>query len=177
MTLLLLDELYLTWLYRQVADPDIEDESVTYWKLLKYLFTQPFEWRVPNDDNRLSDGKNLRREFVEQEDPDGVLDDWLHLPCSVLELMVGLARRLEFEAGGEAHYWFWNLMGNIRLHRYSDRFNLPTHLIDKILKRIMLREYKASGQGGFFPLKHPDQDQRDVELWYQMAAYVGEQSE
>jgi hypothetical protein len=28
--------------------------------------------------------------------------------------------------------------------------------------------------GGFFPLTHPNDDQRKVEIWYQMNAYLDE---
>lgn len=172
MRIQLLDEDYLTWLYSQVADATVENPELTYWKLLKYLFTEEFTWSVPNDDNRLEDGKALRLEFVDTGMYQNVPDDWFELPCSVLELMVGLARRLEFEADGKAHYWFWRMMENIRLNKYCDSWRLQKKTIEHIISRVMLREYKADGQGGFFPLKYPEKDQRQVELWYQLSAYV-----
>lgn len=172
-----LDQEYLEWLYSQVADPTERDPHLTYWILLGHLFTQEFEWRVPNDDNRLEDGKDLRREFIASKELENVPQDWVELCCSVLELMVGLARRLAFEADGEPYFWFWRMMENIRLHRYCDSWRLETDLINHILKRLMQRTYKANGQGGFFPLKSPNKDQRKVELWYQLGAYVLELEE
>lgn len=171
-----LDELYFTWLYRQVANPDITDPAFTFWKLLKELFTKEFVWLIPNDDNRLEDGKELRIEFIHEEGLTEVDRDWIELGCSVLELMVGLARRLSFEAEGQPHYWFWCMMENIGINRYSDDWKrFPRTHIHKVLDRVIFRTYKANGQGGFFPLKHSEQDQRQVELWYQLSAYVLEQ--
>ncbi len=46
--------------------------------------------------------------------------------------------------------------------------------IDDILERLIWRQYQEDGQGGFFPLAWPEQDQREVELWYQMNAYLAE---
>lgn len=171
-----LDESYFKWLYRQVADENASDPSLTYWKLLKLLFTKEFVWLIPNDDNRLEDGKELRREFIQEtgERPDR---DWVELGCSVLELMVGLSRRLAFEAEGEPHYWFWHLMENVGLHQYSDSRRLYKHHIDDILERLIWRTYQADGQGGFFPLGRPNEDQRNVELWYQLSNYVNEMTD
>lgn len=178
MTIQPLDELYLTWLYRQVADPDITVPSLTYWKLLRHLYTTEFVWLVPNDDNRLEDGKALRVDFVYDEDLHDVDLEWAELGCSALELMVGLSRRLAFEAEGEPHFWFWRMMENLGIHRYSDDWKrFPRTHVDKILDRVMFRTYKPNGVGGFFPLKNPDKDQTQVELWYQLSAYVLEQNE
>lgn len=171
-----LDELYFAWLYRQVADPDVTDASLTYWKLLRELFTREFTWKVPNDDNRSEDGKELRTEFINDELIDNVDSAWLELGCSMLELMVGLSRRLAFEAEGEPHYWFWDLMENLGIHNYSDDRRLQKKLISEILDRVIFRTYKRNGEGGFFPLCVSAKDQRKVELWYQLSAYVLEQS-
>jgi hypothetical protein len=171
-----LDERYFVWLYAQVADPDIENPSLTYWKILKVLFTREFTWIIPNDDNRSEDGKALRFEFMQDLLLDEVDEDWMDLGCSMLELMVGLSRRLAFEADGEPHYWFWRLMENLGLQRYSDNRRLLRRRIDAVLDTVIQRTYKPNGEGGFFPLRETDQDQRQVELWYQLSAYVLEQS-
>jgi hypothetical protein len=42
----------------------------------------------------------------------------------------------------------------------------------KILDRIIERTYQRNGVGGLFPLKRDKKDQRKVELWYQMNAYL-----
>lgn len=170
-----LDELYLIWLYGQVAVPEVRDPSGTYWRLLKQLYTKEFVWVVPHDENRIEDGKELRLEFIRDQELEDVDPEWIELGCSMLELMVGLSRRLSFEADGEPHYWFWHLMENVGLDRYADnRQRLPRRRIDDILDQIIWRTYEPDGTGGFFPLRETKQDQRRVELWHQLSAYVME---
>lgn len=171
-----LEESYLIWLYSQVADPEIKNPKLTHWRLIRILFKREFAWIVPNDDNRIQDGKNIRWEFVQDKGYEDVDPNWLELGCSFLELMVGLSRRLEFEAGGEAHYWFWDLVSNIRLSRCNDSSRMSETQIQGILDKVVWRQYEPDGRGGFFPLREPDRDQRGVELWYQLSAYVLEQN-
>lgn len=172
-----LDELYLKWLYRQVADPD---QDLTFWNVLRILFTTEFVWIVPNDENRISDGKALREEFL---DTQGIRLrrselHWIELGCSMLELMVGLARRLEYEADrGRAHYWFWILMENIGLseENVNDSCMFSEEDVRDVLEMVIQRYYEPNGHGGFFPLENPRDDQRTIELWYQLSEYVLEQ--
>jgi hypothetical protein len=140
--------------------------------MLKRLYIKEFVWIVPNDDNRLEDGRDLRYEFIEQQGLQDVDDCWSRLGCSMLELLVGLSRRLAFEAEGEPCDWFWHLVENIGLVQYTDNVRLPAAYIDEILDRVIFRTYRKNGQGGLFPLKRADEDQREIELWYQLSAYV-----
>lgn len=167
-----LDEMYLKWLYRYVA---VENLSVTYWKLFRQLYRTEFFWFVSNDDARLEDGRRLRIDFlrdqgIEIEDVD---PDWIQLGCSALELMVGLANRLEMQAGGEPHYWFWKLVENIGLLPYHDGVRrYPRQHIQDVLDTIIFRQYDRNGNGGFFPLQEPCENQTKVSLWRQLTAYV-----
>jgi hypothetical protein len=173
-----LDELYLIWLYRQVADPETADPSLSYWKLLRQLYTTEFVWLIHNDENRVEDGKDLRVEFIHEEGLGGVDPEWIDLGCSVLELMVGLSRKLAFQADdSEPHFWFWRMMENIGLRRYTDSHPPRKTHVDDVLHRVIYRKYHSDGSGGFFPLKYPEKDQRNVELWYQMSAYIIELEE
>jgi hypothetical protein len=167
-----LDELYFRWLYGQVANSSVDIPSRTYWRLLKLLYTKEFVWFVPNDDNRIEDGKDLRYEFADQERLEIVDRGWLHLGCSFLELLIALSRRLSFEAEGEPRDWFWHMLENIGLHIYNDQAALPFQDIDEILDQVIWRTYKHNGVGGLFPLEGPCQDQRHIELWYQLSAYI-----
>lgn len=172
-----LDENYLRWLYDQVALVDEQDESLTYWSLFRQMFTTKFLWLVPRDENRLEDGKALRHVFLREQ---GIVlrgreRDWVEIECSFLELVVGLAHRLEFEAGGTVPYWFWKLLENIELRGYHDGLRYPEDEVEAILYSVMFRQYNRQGEGGFFPLREPCDDQRGIELWYQLSAYVLEQ--
>lgn len=46
--------------------------------------------------------------------------------------------------------------------------------IDMVFKQLNSRYYKSDGFGGLFPLSNPMGDQRYVEVWYQMMAYLAE---
>lgn len=165
-----LDELYFTWLYHHVAE-DSRNPSETYWKLLRQLYCKEFVWIIPNDDNRAEDGKDLRLEFVESEGID-VDHEWMNMTCSMLELLIGLSRRLSFEAEGEPRGWFWHMIENLGFEIYNDNSLYPEGEIDRRLDELIWRLYKRNGSGGLFPLKRPPEDQRNVEIWYQLSAYL-----
>lgn len=172
-----LDELYFVWLYNQVGDSEIKNPSRTYWRMLKQLYTKEFVWIIPNDDNRIADGKDLRQEFADKAKLKNVDETWMRFGCSMLELIVALSRRLSFEAEGEPRDWFWHLIENIGLGGYNDnRLTYMNEFVDDVLERLIWRMYDRSGRGGLFPLRDPQEDQRKVELWYQLSAYVLERS-
>jgi len=58
-----LDDLYLTWLYSQIGSIKLKQPSRTYWSLFRQLYTKEFVWIIPNDDNRIEDGRDLRFKF------------------------------------------------------------------------------------------------------------------
>lgn len=172
-----LDESYFVWLYDQVGSVAEKNPSRTYWRMLRQLYTKEFVWIIPNDDNRAEDGRDLRVEFLTDTKVDRVEQGWLELGCSMLELLVGLSRRLAFEAEGEPSVWFWQLIENLGLEKYND--NVLDHSeerIDDILNQVIWRTYKRNGQGGLFPLRRAAEDQREVEIWYQLSAYVLERT-
>lgn len=169
-----LDDRYFEWLYEQVASIRNRNPSRSHWKLLKQLYSTPFEWTVPNDDNRVEDGCELRWEFLGEnhiEDADPV---WVGLQCSVLEMLIGLARRAAFETPGAVDEWFWKFMQNLDLRGYTDAIynqRIAREVNDR-LERVIFRTYSYNGTGGLFPLSNPRRDQRRVELWYQLSAYL-----
>jgi len=166
-----LDDRYLTWLYSQVANVRTRKGSRTFWCLFRQLFATEFAWFVPNDDNRAEDGRELRAEWAgsteSETDP-----NWLSLGCSFLELLIGLSRRLSFEAGGETADWFWHLINNLELAGYHDRSNFKTEDVEDRTSAVIWRTYDRYGVGGLFPLQRSDRDQRQVEIWYQLSEYL-----
>lgn len=168
-----LDETYLQWLYRQVADPAERRASRSYWNLLRQMYTHEFVWLIPNDDNRVEDGRALRREFVSAMGYRSVDRNWLELGCSTLEVLIALSRWLSFEADeGEPADWFWHMMRNLGLNVWNDRRHIPVEDVEDVLDRLMWRQYEPTGEGGLFPLSYPSEDQRKVEIWYQLNAYL-----
>lgn len=159
---------YLAWLKSQVNTP----MDGRYDGLLEKLYEREFSWTVPNDDNRVEDGLDLRAEFT-----GGPHHDVNDKGVSVLEIIVGLSRRLEFNAEGNAKDWAWTLIGNIGLDKMKDPLRIvDENIIDEVLDQLIWRTYDRDGQGGFFPLAEPQEDQTKLEIWYQMSAYIYENS-
>lgn len=171
-----LDEVYFDWLFDQVGS--VPNTRHTYRRMLERLFFKEFVWFIPNDDNRAEDGRDLRREFVRERGIRGVDPDWMALGCSMLELFIGIARRLEFEAEelGDAREWFWVLINNLGLDLYPDNPYFSAEPINEILDDMIWRTYRRNGRGGLFPLRRAQEDQRDVEIWYQLSAYLLERA-
>lgn len=168
-----LDELYLKWLYRQVGNVRLKNPARTYWVLLRQLYKKEFVWIIPNDDNRLEDGRDLRDRFVDEEGINSPDPHWMDLGCSMLEVLVALAQCLNFEdESRDVGEWFWELIHNLGLRNSTDANPRAESEINDILDGVIWRTYNRSGVGGLFPLHHAKKDQRNVELWYQLNAYL-----
>jgi len=185
----LLNELYFDWLTAQIHRNYKHNSTSSYDGLMHALHAKEFVWMVPNDDNRLADGLELRYHFLQDErlqeyapfrevTPEAIAHfrDPQRQPCSRLEVIVALARRLAFQAQGEPGWWAWKLIANLELDKMKDPFGRrKAERTEEILHQLIWRTYPWDGVGGFFPLAFPDRDQTKVEIWYQMAAYLQEQ--
>lgn len=159
------DEAYFLWLCRCVGLDDPEDG---YLGLMRLMYDTEFSEEtavlVGNDKNRISDGLDLRHLYSTEYE--GVVVDE---PCSVLEMLVAFSERIALDMGYMSKdEWFMEMLRNLRL----DRYLFDTKSSYAILRQFRLRKYMKDGLGGLFPLYLPAQDQRDVELWYQMQAYI-----
>ena len=177
-----LTRLYLIWLGGKVT------RSSRHTELMEILFNKQFVWVVANDSNRIQDALDLRREFlldahfgkVFQVPEAGKLgqntiEQFRSNEASVLEVLIGISRRLSFLAGGIAEVWAWKLVENLELHHMKDPLSAKKRdEINEVLDSLIFRTYQKNGQGGFFPLGYPDDDQTKVEIWYQMSAYIEE---
>lgn len=160
---------YYEWLVSEIAFP----QHKSFNDLFDRLHNTEFTWFVPNDDNRVQDALDLRTEFLDGRRRKLELEG-----ATLLEVVVSLSRRVEFTAGGDSHKWAWKLIKNLRLHKATDPLvGEKAERVENILYNLVWRTYKNNGQGGFFPLKDPKEDQTKVEIWYQMNAYVIEMDE
>lgn len=174
-----LDDRYFEWLYGMIGSVKNRNPERSHWRLAKRLYMTEFEYFIPNDDNRAMDGKDLREEFLDRRPTLEWDRNWLEMDCSMLEMFIALARRADFHAfdgtlEGGVGGWFWKFMDNLKLSNYVDAVTHEKDLedIDRILSKVNNRTYLASGRGGVFPLRRPKEDQRGVELWYQLSAYL-----
>ena len=177
-------EAYFNCLYHYIGTDNDRNLRQSHWLLAEQLHNRIFEWFVPNDDNRAVDGVSLRDSFY--QDTRMSLDD-LQGPCTMLEMLIGLAIRMNFEDSPDPNYgigvWFWRLMQNVGLDEFTDDVYTSTQdagaIVEGIVDNIINRNYSPNGAGGLFPLQNMErhQDQRFVELWYQMSAYLIENLE
>ena len=170
-----LEKLYFDWLVDLV-------DGYEYKGLLHYLHSIAFEWVVEYDENRMWDGRMLRDKFMMSDlyNPTELLT-FKNDGASVLEVLIAISIRMDFALAdiGEQNnsIWFWELIGNLGLDIYKDDVfcRLDSWIdIEETIDIFMSREYDYNGYGGLFPLKNAKEDQRVVELWYQMHNYISE---
>lgn len=172
-------ESYLGWL-ESIGGAYNADFDKHYNCLFSALHQIPFSVVIDRDNNRLCDAKNLREAFKE-DTRYAVYDAIDDMPISFLEILISLALRMEFiisasEDINETPKWVWLLLFNLQLEIFDDSIwddNVELEVIF-IAQRVMDRTYDFYGNGGFFPLKDSKDDQRNVELWYQLNAYLNE---
>lgn len=163
---------YLEWLILQVGGVRVTDIH----PVCNLMHQKEFIWFVANDDNRIQDALDLRLEFLYEQNLDVPSDALRLVHVSVLEVLVALSRRMEFFLNGAANEWAWVLMQHLGLHKYRGRLTpKKREHVDQILDDLVWRKYDADGQGGFFPLAWPNEDQTKIEIWYQMQNWIGEQ--
>lgn len=167
------NNLYLTWLVGLVDD----GRAYQYTSVFHAAWEMEFTYSISLDANRAQDGIDLRR--VYERDASVVLPELG--PCRVLEFLIGLSFRMEhilynWEFPNQVDRWFWELMHNLRLidlglHNTEEQnYEIASHVLQKVVDR----DYTPAGLGGVFPIQSPENDQRDVEVWYQMHNWIRE---
>lgn len=178
------DDPYFDWLCRKVR---IAPNRMGYLNMARslhynYIFRPG---RITMDKNRATDGLQLRVDFMTEHGPFGSAVN--RGPCTMFEFLIALARRMSFLMGSEenphrtAHY-FWAMIGNIGIRDLSDdrwEYRHGEFRVEDAVNRITDRTYETNGEGGLFPLKHLrfGDDVRNMEVWYQMQLWLGENSE
>lgn len=164
----MLKDYYFNWLMGLIDHDKLEDLTIEH-----VLYDRPFHYSIDMDSNRGAAGLGLRRDFIEDvydgdEDP----SDFLDVTCSTLEVLISLAINADTDIiGGEKTpgEWFDEFISNLGLGDGMSR-----RAITAIIERWLDREFKYDGYGSPFPLNNPDEDQREVEIWGQMLAYLNE---
>ena len=170
-----LENLYFNWLSAKVLQVQHPTPSLTYDVLFKTLHNLEFVWLLSGDDNRAEDGKELRREFLIMGDiPDDV--EWrTQIPCSVFEMLIGFSRRAEKNTGTPAKEWFWEFLTNLNLQDVNVASGVEPVEIEDTIEMLLWRTYEPSGDGGLFPLKNPQSNQTEEEIWQQFCDYLVDQ--
>lgn len=154
-----------------------------YRELISALNKLEFQPKHYMDSNRKSDGLQLRVDFMNEHGPYGSSTN--RGACTFFEFLVGLAKRMSFLMRGEGNhgqteYYFWKMIDNLGLNKVTDeRWFIANgdFFAEDAVWRVNTRNFMPDGSGGLFPLKHTVVDQRTVEIWYQMNAWLMENSD
>lgn len=174
---------YLKWLCSLVnAGPE-------YHFLWYKLNNMAFVWSIEKDENRAEDGKYLRYlfglEVSDTDNPVEEVEDFLSGPCSVLEFLVGLARRIEDDIMYDADtdddrtsVWFWEMIRNLGLDFYDDEHYSEVE-IDQIIDKFLGRKYSKNGIGNIFRSEKSGQkgwaqNLKDEEIWTQVHLWASQ---
>jgi hypothetical protein len=168
---------YFNWLYSLVCDNHYS--RLSYRNLLLCLHYIEFYPIIDLDENRLQDGIDFRYRFGYEKDYSrGDIKQYLDdRPCSVLEMMVALAFRVEEQIMDDAEYgnrtgqWFWNMIVSLGLGQMSDANFRESH-VHQIISRFLERRYEPNGRGGLFTVDDCPYDLRDMQIWSQFQWYL-----
>lgn len=165
---------YLSWISKKVNGDQ-------YTMLFKELYSTEFKYVFNLDCNRAGDGIELRYKFANECDvPQPLVALYLDVQaCSVLEMMVALAIRIEDTLMGNPYFgdrtafWFEQMLMNTRLDIMTDD-NYDERYVRNILYILLTRSYDKNGMGGLFYLKNPPEDMRKVDIFHQVCWYLDE---
>lgn len=177
-------ESYFDWL-RSEAFSSIT-KARKYEGLLRELHDIPFYWTIWSDENRAGDALSFRQyEFLSfQRDLDTLdqiwLGQWATAAPTVLEVLLGIARRWAYYFDGDVQTYFGHLFRNMEFDRYPGRV-LTGETRQAIRDRVdewLSRQFQPDGRGSPFPVDKSTRldilDMRKVEIWGQMNAYSAE---
>lgn len=145
--------------------------------LMSKLHDRDFYYIIESDESRMKDGLILRYDFFDDCD---IIGGSFKNPCSVLEMLVGLAVRIDSEYIGDPgdphpERFFWEMICNLGLNTLdNEHFNSDT--FDRIIVTWLNREYDFDGKGSIFPLKSVTSDgfsdTKVTEIWQLAMAYI-----
>lgn len=162
---------YLKYLMR-----DVGFNKKEHYNLLKQLHDMEFTWadEVKMDRNRASDGEYLRIAFFRDL---GIRDGDFEYPCSVLEMLVALAKRIGEElispigSDGKEHidYIFEMFLVNLGVSEVTSSAD-----VIEIISFWMDRMYGDDGIGSIFYLPYDINGFKNEEIWRQTYIFLTE---
>ena len=164
---------YFDWLYYMVTR-ELGRRKKSYRKLLTLLHAIDFRYSVDYDENRAYDGTSLRWYYVDDGGDDEILS-W-KAPCTVLEMLIGLAIKIEsiMETADDdhgVHHWFWIMLDNLDLKNMNDKNFDKIYVMDRI-NMFLDRTYEPDGNGNIIFIEDSQEDLREVEIWNQACWYL-----
>lgn len=141
-------------------------------------------YKVPMDENRIKDGKDLRDIFFnEVKLPEFYKYKYMdQFPVSILEVLVALSMRCDRDIEGDPDrlyfttpLWFWTMVYNLKFWPEScpDGASLRRS-VDYKCDLFMTRKYSYYGEGGLFVVERPLKDMRKTDIWMQLNWWLTE---
>ena len=170
---------YFEWMTNIVCGKRFSGK-MTYKKLLSYLHMITFRCKMRSDENRAEDGIDLRWRFAVdtgRENQNDWIRDCLEGPCSVLEMIVALAIRIEETImdnpalGDRTGQWFWGMITTMGLGAMNEN-NFDKKSAGNIVNTFLDRQYESDGNGGLFRIRGVDVDLTKVDIWTQLCWYL-----
>lgn len=164
---------YRDWLIDNVNDID----DYTY--LLRKLYSIEFYSLVNYDEDRATDAFALREEWADAYGYEGGLDFEL---ANVLEVLIGIAKRIEFQLFGTRYYdeWdyvriFWELIDNLGLRDVD--VTLSRYTFDECDEKVsqwLNRDKKRHKKCNIFVFENEPKNLEKLNIWTQMGLYIRE---
>lgn len=185
-------ETYYSWLANEAFSNNRERRE--YDGVLRVLHDVPFYWTIWSDENRAGDALSFRQyDFLGFQTNLGAVDQgwlnqWAIATPSVLEVLIGVARRWSFYFEMPVPFFFQHLFKNLELDHFPGKA-LSTDTQDLVRAKLdlwMSRQFNPDGQGSPFRLNqihiHHNigtgetitLDMRQVDIVDQMNAYSAE---
>lgn len=168
-----IEEQYFDWLCNFVI-PD--RRSFRHYTLLAKLHSMEFKPSLEMDFNRATDGTDLRRYFSYEQ---RCSEPMKNKPCTVLEMMIALAKRmesqilLEYDAGDRTPLWFSVMLESLGIDTMSDSV-FDEDVVEQAISRFNNRTFLKDGTGSLFTVNDVNIDMRKLDIWYGMCAYVAD---
>lgn len=139
--------------------------------LIKQLDNMEFKWMFILDQNRAAGGVNLRSTFAYETSTNE--EDVRTGPCTVLEMLIGVASHMQDILDGDISKWFWVMISNLGLDAFTD-YEYESDRVTFIINRWLSRTFRPDGVGSIFPLRNYPGDCRNLDIWSQMNAWINE---
>lgn len=164
---------YRDWLIAKVNV--VED----YTYMLRELYNIEFYSLVKYDEDRGMDGMALREAWSEEVGYTGSLDFGV---ANVLEVLIGIAMRIEFQLFGSVYMdeWdyvrvFWELVYNLGIDdMYGTLSRYDFDAIHSKVTQWMDRTYKRNEKGNIFMFMEGPKNLQKMNIWDQMGLFIRE---
>ena len=167
------DDTYFAWLRSKIHSKTRPKAVSTHNLLLHALHQTTYGWIFPMDENRLGEAKRMRSYYKNEVGTPAPNEAY-----SLLEVMIGLADRMEHEYltdaesyGDRTGVWFWNMVSSMNLMDYDDEHFIASEVEEKI-GCMLGRGYASDGFGSLFFIPGVKRDMRKLQIWDQMLCYV-----